>query len=489
MPGGIVAAGHEVTAAAGARVLADGGNAVDAAIAAMLTSWVAEPLLTGPGAGGYLLVAGPGWEPTLLDFFVAAPGFGAAGEPAALVEVLVDFDGETEQAFHVGAASCGTYGSPAGVEAAARRWGSMALADLAAPAAALARTGVEVTPVQAQLFRILAGIALTSPEGAAAFVPGGRPPQAGERLALPELADAITRLGSDGATPFYTGDIAAAVAAWVGERGGLLTAEDLATYAAVPRAPARVSYRGDAVLTNPPPSAGGTLLALALGLLDRTAGPPRLADIVDAMATAQEARTDAFVEGLAEPGFLDRFLSSRLGATTHISVVDGEGRAASVTCTNGEGSGLVVPGTGIHVNNIMGEADLSPLGFHHAPPGRRMPSMMAPTVVLRDGQVELVLGSAGSNRIRSALLQTIVGVVDHGLDARAAVEAPRAHFEDGVVYAEPGVPVDELTDREIVAFRSRNLFFGGVQAVVRDGATGAVTAAGDPRRGGAVASA
>ena len=489
MAGGIVAAGHEVTAAAGARVLADGGNAVDAAIAAMLMSWVAEPLLTGPGAGGYLLVAGPGWEPTLLDFFVAAPGFGAAGEPGALVEVLVDFDGETEQAFHVGAASCGTYGSPAGVEAAVRRWGSMPLADLAAPAAALARTGVEVTPVQGQLFRILAGITLTSPEGAATFVPGGRPPQAGERLALPELGETIARLGSDGATPFYTGDIAAAVAAWVGERGGLLTVEDLAAYAAVPRTPARVPYRGDTVLTNPPPSAGGTLLALALGLLDRTAGPPRLADIVDAMATAQDARTDAFVEGLAEPGFLARFLSSRLGATTHISVLDGEGRAASVTCTNGEGSGLVVPGTGIHVNNIMGEEDLSPLGFHHAPPGRRMPSMMAPTVVLRDGHVELVVGSAGSNRIRSALLQTIVGVVDHGLDARAAVEAPRAHFEDGVVYAEPGVPVDELSGREIVAFRSRNLFFGGVQAVVRDGATGALTAAGDPRRGGAAASA
>src|SRR4051794_12162595 len=470
MSGGIVAAGHEVTAAAGARVLADGGNAVDAAVAAMLASWAAEPLLTGPGAGGYLLVAGPGWEPTLLDFFVAAPGFGASRDPSPLVEVLVDFDGETEQAFHVGAASCGTYGSPAGIEAAVQRWGSMALADLAAPAAALAREGVVVTPVQAQLFRILAGIALSSPEGAATFLPGGRPPQAGERLALPELGDAIERLGADGAAPFYTGDIAAAIVALVGERGGLLTAEDLAAYEALPRSPARVSYRGDTVLTNPPPSAGGPLPALALGLLARTPGPPRTADIVDAMATAQEARTDEFVAGLAEPGFLERFLPSRLGGTTHISVVDGEGRAASVTCTNGEGSGVVVPGTGVHVNNIMGEEDLSPLGFHTAPPGRRMPSMMAPTVVLRDGEVELVLGSAGSNRIRSAILQTIVGAVDHGLDAQAAVLAPRVHFEAGVVYAEPGVPVAELqaAGRTVAPFRARNLFFGGVQAVERD---------------------
>jgi gamma-glutamyltranspeptidase / glutathione hydrolase len=487
MSGGIVAAGHEVTAAAGARVLADGGNAVDAAVAAMLASWVAEPLLTGPGAGGYLLVAGPGWEPTLLDFFVAAPGAGFAGDRAPLVEVLVDFDGEAEQAFHVGAASCGVPGCPAGVEAAMQRWGSMALADLAAPAAALARDGVVVTPVQATLFRILAGIALSAPEGAATFVPGGRPPQEGERFALPELGDAIERLGADGAAPFYTGDVADALVAWVGERGGVLGPEDLAAYAAVPRAPASMRYRGRDVLTNPPPSAGGTLLALALGLLDRAPGPPGLPAIVDAMAQAQDARTDAFVEGLAEPGFLGRFLGSRLGSTTHISVVDAEGRAASVTCTNGEGSGLVVPGTGVHLNNIMGEEDLSPLGFHTAPPGRRMPSMMAPTAVLRDGEVQLVLGSAGSNRIRSALLQTIVGVVDHGRDARAAVEAPRVHFEHDRVYAEPGLPVEELRGREVVAFRAPNLFFGGVQAVARDPRTGALTGGGDPRRGGAVA--
>jgi gamma-glutamyltranspeptidase / glutathione hydrolase len=489
MPGGIVAAGHHVTAAAGARVLAEGGNAVDAAIAAMLASWAAEPLLTGPGAGGYLLVAGPGWEPTLLDFFVAAPGFGFSGERAPLVEVLVDFDGETEQAFHVGAASCGTYGSPAGAQAAIERWGSVPLADLAAPAAELARAGVEVTPVQAHLFHILAGIPLSSPEGAATFVPGGRPPQVGETLALPELGDAIERLGRDGAAPFYTGDIAAAIVEWVRERGGLLTAEDLAAYQAIPREPARVGYRGHQVITNPPPSAGGTLLALSLGLLDREPGPPSLRAIVDAMAAAQDARTDAFLDGLAEPGFLGRFLGSRLGSTTHISAIDAEGRAASVTCTNGEGSGLVVPGTGVHVNNIMGEEDLSPLGFHTAPPGRRMPSMMAPTAVLRGGEVELVVGSAGSNRIRSALLQTIVGVVDHGLDARAVVEAPRVHFEHDRVYAEPGVPVEELEGREVVAFRARNLFFGGVQAVVRDPVTGELTGAGDPRRGGAVAAA
>jgi gamma-glutamyltranspeptidase/glutathione hydrolase len=157
-----------------------------------------------------------------------------------------------------------------------------------------------------------------------------------------------------------------------------------------------------------------------------------------------------------------------------------------VTCTNGEGSGIIVPGTGIHLNNIMGEEDLSPLGFHHAPPGRRMPSMMSPTIVTRAGSVEIALGSSGSNRIRSALLQTIVGVLDHCLEAAAAVAAPRVHFEDGVIYTEPGVPVDQLRcdSHQIHAFRAPNMFFGGVQAVCRDPDSGELTGAGDPRRGG-----
>jgi gamma-glutamyltranspeptidase/glutathione hydrolase len=229
------------------------------------------------------------------------------------------------------------------------------------------------------------------------------------------------------------------------------------------------------------------LLAVALRHLDRAPGPPSLTAVVDAMEAAQAERTDEFTTGLADAEFAARFLASRLGSTTHITVIDGQGRAATVTCTNGEGSAVVVPGTGVHLNNIMGEEDLSPLGFHRAPPGTRMPSMMAPTVVLRDGELELALGSAGSNRIRSAILQTIVGVVDHGMTAREAVDAPRMHFEDGVVYVEPGVPVDELHGFHgggIVRFRGPNVFFGGVQAVERDPRTGELSGAGDPRRGG-----
>ena len=479
---GICAAGHPLSAESGAQVLRDGGNAVDAAIAAMLVSWVAEPLLTGPGAGGYLLVAGAGNEPVLLDFFVEAP----SGDPAAgsdLLGIEVSF-GDAVQTFHVGASSCGAYGTPAGIEAAARRWGTVPLDRLAAPAARHARDGVPVNRQQAYIFEILDGIVLSDATGAREFAPGGRPLREGEPFRSAELAATIERLGSDGAEPFYRGDIAQAISEFLGERGSLLTAADLAGYEAIERRPVRAGYRGREVVTNPPPNAGGVLIALALALLDRSEGPPSTEAIVDVMEAVQAERTPAFLEGLAEPGFAERLLASRLGSTTHISVVDADGMACSVTCTNGEGCGLVVPGTGIHVNNIMGEEDLSPMGFHTAPAGRRMPSMMAPTAVLGEGgDLELVLGSAGSNRIRSAILQTIVGVLDHGLPVDAAVEAPRCHFEAGTTYVEPGI---ELEGRDVVRFRDHNVFFGGVQAVQRLD-DGSLRGAGDPRRGGAVA--
>ena len=487
----MVAAGHPLTAEAGARVLREGGNAVDAAVGAMLTSFVAEPLLTGLGAGGYLMVAGPDWEPALLDFFVEAPARAQDGSAAELEAIDVSF-GDAVQAFHIGPASCGVYGAPAGVCEAIARWGTVPLEDLAAPPARLARAGVALNAGQAYVAEILAQLLLSTRECAALWAPAGHVLREGEVLRNPELGDALERLGREGAEPFYRGDIAGAVSDWLRERGGSVTRAALERYRAWLRDPVRMGYRDRLLLTNPPPSAGGTLLAYALGLLDRRPGPPALAEIVAAMEAAQAERTPAFLEGLGEEGFLERFLGERLshlGSTTHISVLDGEGRACSVTCTNGEGSGVVVPGTGIHVNNIMGEQDLNPLGFHRHPAGRRMPSMMAPSVVMRAGEVEMVLGSAGSNRIRSALLQTIVGVVDHGLDVSEAVRAPRVHFEEGVLYAEPGIDTRPLTreGRRVVGFHALNLFFGGVQAVQRR--DGKLHGAGDPRRGGVAVSA
>ena len=487
---GVVAAGHPVTAGAGADILRAGGNAVDAALAAMFTSFVAEPMLTGLGAGGYMLVAPPGEEPVLLDFFVEAPGRGLepGAQHAPLQAVEVSFT-DAVQVFNIGASAAGPYGTLAGAWTAAERYARLPPAELVAPAARAARAGVVVNEQQAYLFEILSPITAATPESRAHFMPEGRPHRVGEVHRDPALADTLERLAAEGPAPFYTGDIAAAVCDWVAERGGLLTGADLAAYEAVARAPVRVSYRGQAVVTNPPPSAGGILLAHALAQLDRGPSPPPVTVIVDAMEAAQAERTPEFLAGLPEPGFLERFMSSRLGATTHISAADADGWACAVTCTNGEGCGEVVPGTGIHLNNMMGEQDLSPFGFHAHPPGRRLPSMMAPTMVLADGVPRLALGSAGSNRIRSAILQVVIGVLDHGLGIQDAIDAPRAHFEDDFVYVEPGLDTTGLESdrRTLVRFPARNLFFGGAQAVQRDPRTGALSGGGDPRRGGAVA--
>jgi gamma-glutamyltranspeptidase / glutathione hydrolase len=469
-------------------VLREGGNAVDAAVGAMLAAFACEPLLTALGAGGYMLVVAPERAPVLLDFFVEAPGRGASPTSRAeLMPISVSF-GDAMQVFNIGPASVGTYGMPVGLYEASARFGRIPLEDLVHPAAKLAREGVVLNAQQAYVVEILGGIVTATPECAALFAPNGSLLKEGDRVVQPELAEALIRLGSEGFAPFYSGDLAAAIVEWVSGRGGILTAEDLAAYEVIDREPISTEYRGREVLTNPPPSAGGVLIAHALALLDAEPGPPGVGEIVSVMERVQAERTPEFLAGLDDPEFVRRFLRRRgpLGSTTHIATLDRDGWACSLTCSNGSCSGVVVPGTGVHLNNMLGEQDLNPLGFHRHPPGRRMPSMMAPTTVLRDGVPELVVGSAGSNRIRSAILQTIIRVIDDGLRAPDAVQAPRVHFEDGVVYAEPGVDTSplEAAGRAIGRFRELNLFFGGVQAVER-GPDNALSGGGDPRRGGA----
>jgi gamma-glutamyltranspeptidase/glutathione hydrolase len=470
---GVVAAGHPESAEAGAAVLRAGGNAVDAAVGAVLASFAVESPLTGLGAGGYMIVHDRG-ETTLLDFFVAAPGLDRTPRGAELAPVDVVFDADTTQTFYVGPVSCGVPGTPAGLDEALRRFGSMPLAELVRPAIRLAREGAPVNHEQAYILDILAPIHERLPGTRELYAPEGRTLREGETFRFPELAEALERIAAEGVAPFYRGEVAAALSDFVVERGGTLGRGDLAAYSAVERLPVRAEFRGTEVLTNPPPSAGGTLIVYALERLEGlgpVSGPEQLVAAMDA-ANAHRA--------------------SLLGSTTHISVIDPNGMCAAVTCSNGSGSGVLVPGTGVILNNMLGEEDLNPLGFHMTPPGERVPSMMSPTVVLRDGEVILAVGSAGSNRIRSAILQTVVRVVEQGMGPGEAIAAPRLHSEAGVVQAEPGIDaaaLERLEARGVTVARRPeiNLFFGGVQAVARDPETGALSGGGDPRRGGAVA--
>jgi len=418
-----------VTAAAGAAVLEAGGNAVDACVAAAFASWVCESMLTGPGGGGFMLVHAAG-KTLVFDAFVTVPREPTEGE---MLAVAVDFDGDTQQVFRTGPAAAGVPGTALGLEAAWRRFGSLPWAELAAPAAALARDGVELTPMQAYLHEILDGLLRHSPEGDAMY--GGRVLSAGEVLRLPDLAGTIERIAAEGARAVYD--------------GLPFAREDIDAYEVIEREPVSVRYRGCEFRSNPPPSSGGRLIALGLASLGERF------DLVRAMEAMDAARVPA------------------AGGTTHISVVDSRGDAASLSCSLGSGSGVVVPGTGIHLNNMLGEADL----VASARPGERLTSMMAPSLVLEDGRPRLVVGSAGSERLRGAILQVVMNVIGKGMGVEEAVAAPRLHLDGGVVHAEPGLDGD-------VRWRERNLYFGGVSAVeVR--ADGTLAAAGDPRRGGA----
>jgi gamma-glutamyltranspeptidase / glutathione hydrolase len=353
-----------------------------------------------------------------------------------------------------------------------------------------------------QLFEVLNPILTNTEEGRAIYAPGGDLLDAGELLCMPDVGDLIERLGAEGPAFLYEGDVARAVSEWVTEHGGTITERDLESYRVIEREPARAEYHGREILTNPPPSSGGILIAYSLDLMERLHPPAehRLRTLVRVMDRTNKERTKDFVRGLHSEGYLERFLAqgalesaarevgNPLGNTTHLSVMDANGASVSVTCSNGSCSGVIVPGTGVHLNNMLGEEDLNPKGHRHDP-GARVPSMMAPTLVLHEGHPELAVGSAGSNRIRSAILQTIINVVDRGRSAQDAVDAPRLHYENGVVEAEAGVNADALDELErdgwrVVRWQEKNLYFGGVQAVARNPETGALSGGGDPRRGG-----
>ncbi len=515
---GAIAAGHPLTAEAGAHVLSDGGNAVDACLAAAFVSWVAESPLTGPGGGGFLLVhrAREG-RSRLLDFFVAVPGAGLETEPISEMETIdVDYDDSSTQAFGIGASSVATPGVVAGLETAHRAYGRVPWATLFEPAIDLAREGVVLTRQQAYLHAILDLILRHTDAGKAVYGPAGERLVAGDRLVMNDLASTMEVLAQGGRDAFYEGPLSERIADCVRADGGPLTVDDLRSYRVIWRRPITADFLGRRFVSNPPPSSGGVLICYALLLMDRAGlgGPPGSADaiarLVGVMGEQVLARGPGFARqlhggGLARRLYDDQRLSeaaARLtqerpppvmpepvepSRTTHISVVDADGNAASLTASTGSGSGVIVPGTGIHLNNMVGEHHLN-LARRRRRPGGRLTSMMAPSIVLQDDLPRLVVGSAGSARLRGAILQTVVNAVGHGLPLDEAIEAPRVHLEEGHVHCEGGfdaAELDELDRRgyDAVRWRRRNLYFGGAAAVeLRPDGTRA--AAGDPRRGG-----
>jgi gamma-glutamyltranspeptidase / glutathione hydrolase len=453
---GAVAAGHPLTAEVGARTLERGGNAVDACVAAGFASWVTESPLTGPGGGGFMLVHTARDRRTrVFDFFVAVPS-GPRAEPQP---VTVIFEGSQTQLFRIGPETCAVPGTAAGLETAHRAHGSLPWSELLEPAIELADDGFEVTERQAFLHRILAPMLEATPCHGL---------ETGDRLVWPELARTLERIGRDGAATIYSGEVARELVRAV----PAITAEDLESYRVIRRRPLRAPYRGAEFVSNPPPSSGGVLIAYGLRRLEEpglAGSPEAVALLADVMEDQARARERGVTRALGE-----------VGGTTHISALDSAGNAAALSASTGSGSNVVIPGTGVHMNNMLGEFDFAGT---LPKPGERMMSMMSPSVVLVDGRPRLVVGSAGSSRLRGAVMQIVVNVLAHDLDVANAIAAPRVHLEGDVLHLEPPLEAGDVP-YELARWNERNLFFGGVSAVEQlpDGTLGA---AGDPRRGGA----
>lgn len=438
-----VAAGHPATVDAGIEILEEGGNAADAAVAASLASCVAETVMTGLLGGGHGAVFWDG-EVRMLDFFVAVPGLGVERREIELVKLDIPFGSELLH-YAVGIGSCAVPGVLPGLDELWRSYGRLPWPRLVEPALRLAREGVEMLPAHAACLEMLAAV-MTMREGGRIYAPGGRLLVTGDRLEQPGLVAALELVTREGAR---SPSLAAALLALMAERGGLVTDDDLTSYRARWDEPVTIERRGLRL-------ASRAALNSPLPVLESLAGPGPV-ELAFALR-APDANAD----------------------TTNLTVVDEDGNAVVLTTSLGLGSGDWLPGFDLHLNSMLGEADLL---VGDLVPGARMASMMSPTIGFDADGLAVAIGAAGGTRLRSALVQVLVGVLDEGQSPADAVDRPRVHPVGNLVHLEPGFPDQVPDELEAAGFAvrmwpARHHYFGGVSLVTRS------AAAGDPRRSG-----
>lgn len=488
-----VAAGHAATAEAAVSILREGGNAYDAAIAGFLAACVAEPVLASLGGGGFLVARSFGSTPEVFDFFTETPL--ARPDPGNVDFRPIDVDfGTTVQEFHIGMGAVATPGAVAGIFDVHRALGRMPMTALVEPAIALSKSGIVMNEFQAYLLGLVGPIYVASASARAQFCKDGSDMllAAGDRYHPAAFADFLDSLANEGPALFYRGDVAARIADMDGVTIGR---NDLSRYKVERRTPHRSRIAGHDVYLNPPPAIGGALIDYMLRELDRSElvpadafGGGHTAALTRVMDACNRIRAESGIDrnplaGAAAIAEAARHPAAYRG-TTHISVADRDGNMAALTVSNGEGCGHVVPGTGIMLNNMLGEDDLNAVGFFNWPEGVRLSSMMTPGVLAAPDGASTAFGSGGSNRIRTALTQVILNLCLYGMPAGEAVKAPRLHLEGARLSVEPGLDTDQIDwPGDVQVWPAQNMFFGGAHIVRRD-AAGSITGAGDPRRDG-----
>ncbi len=501
-----VAAPNAAAAEAGVRVAAEGGNAVDAAIAATLVTMVNEIGVVSPASGGFVTLQVAGAEAVTIDGWVEMPGRGLPTESfgRGVWDVTTDYGGGTTTT--VGHGSVATPGGLKALDLAHQRSGKAPWREVVQPAIEVARDGFPLSRTSGYYLGFTHEIIFGwhQPSHRVVHDEDGTVIKAGSTVIIPELAEALQLIARDGAETLYTGELAQLLIRDMAENEGILNAEDLAAYEAIVRPALMVRQNGWRLATNPPPAVGGVAVAAMLALLD---GVPangswnpteleRLVDVQHAVLGRRLAELDEEdirqLEGqklleLASSGDL-RALTSPSTAT--VSVVDDEGDACAITVSSGYGSGVLTPGTGIWLNNALGEQELLHGGPHSLAPGTRLTSNMAPSVARRDSDgAVLAISSPGSDRIPTALAQVYALYTHGGLPLAEAVEHPRLHVrvrDDVIVDYEDDLPLAGTTNLPARPMPPHSMYFGGVAAAFWDPSEG-LMAVGDPRRTGAVA--
>lgn len=523
--GGVIAAGGPETAVAGAQMLRQGGNAVDAAVAAAFASFIGEIGVVHLGGSGlahiYDSVNG---RSLVYDFFSNAPGLnGTKPKKLDFSKVTIDF-GATTQDFYLGRASVAVPGNIFGLCQMVEDYGRLPLKTILQPALDYAKNGLTLTPFQAYTCKLLESIYTHTNSMRQIFQQDGTFIAQGDTLFIPDLAETLEVLAEEGEAGVRNGRLAHQIVNDQQAKKGLLTLDDFEQYEVVKGNSTRVQYGDYEVLLPSQCSTGGILTAFTLRLLSglnvsqyEHGSVKHLQVLYEIMVATNRARTtwDDAIGRMPLAEATERFLADNyvlphlkqvqtaldLGKaspyvaepsappnTSHLSVIDSDGLAVGLTTTAGEAAGYVVPNTGFIPNNMMGEIDLHPKGFHSRPAGERISTMMTPTVVLHNGKPRMVLGSGGSIRIRSAILQVLSNLLDFGMDVETAVTQSRVHVESGALQCEAGfdpIAVYQLSRMgyPINRWSERSIYFGGVHTVARE-ENGRLYGAGDNRRGG-----
>ena len=521
-PPAAVAMPDEQSAQIASDILAAGGNAVDAAVAAEFVLAVSEPEAGNIGGGGFMMIWLDG-EAYFLDYRETAP-------LAAHRDMYLDEDGEViPEASRVGHLAIGVPGSPAGLWEAHQRFGVLPWEDVVMPSVHLARDGFVVHEKLASIIED----GQSTFEGKTNFADYFSDIATGDEFRQAELADTLERIAEDGRDGFYKGETADLIIAEMERGDGLITHEDLVGYEAIWRDPLRAMWREFEILSAPPPSSGGFAVIQLLRIKDLLArefegleqnspqyihliaeiekrvfadraeyfGDPDHVDVpMDALLSDEYLRKRALEvnpDAITDVGDVGPGLDSM--DTTHYSIVDHDGNAVSTTTTLnlGFGSGVVVTGAGFLLNNEMDDFSAKP-GIPNAfgvvgnvaneiQPGKRMLSSMSPTILLRDGEVDMVVGTPGGSTIFTSVFQTIVNVLDFGFSPADAIGATRFHHQllpkDLILYSR-SVPLSEdvLASLRERGYRFRAEDFGDVQVIVRDGDSW--SPASDPRNRG-----